>query len=200
MKKYRIVLNFVTVVLLTAVSIATIESSFNNSVNLSLLSQPARSQPRRIRPSEVWRLVYEKLPELPLENQYINTETGEVDADNTLVKRLLRYHLFVKSRPPQYRLDWKLTLADYLNANEIIQESIYPGHNTLLENPMAGDKEAIARLNRLQRDAVIEVLVSIYNPDYANESASERSPASTTAPAPNSPPRSQPGDAQLLMP
>ncbi|MGK7904852.1 MAG: hypothetical protein AB4352_26295 [Hormoscilla sp.] len=155
----------------------------------------------RIRPSQVWRVVYEKLPELPKENHYVNRETGEVDRDNTLIRRLLRYHIFVKSRPPQYRLDWKLTLADYLDANEVISESIYPGHDLLRENPRDGDRSAIARLNRQQRDALVEVLASIYNPNYQRKPIPRRSPAPEPADVPSRPPvQPQPGDAQLLMP
>jgi len=94
---------------------------------------PAAPAQRRIGPNQVWRVVYEKLPDLPKENHYVLRETGEVDADNTLMRRSIRYHIFVKSRPPNYRLDWKLTLADYLDANEFISESIYPGHDLLGE-------------------------------------------------------------------
>lgn len=155
----------------------------------------------RIRPSQVWRVVYEKLPELPKENYYVNRETGEVNADNTLIGRLLRYHIFIKSRPPHYRLDWKLTLADYLDANEFINESIYPGNDLLRENPRDGDKAAIARLNKQQRDALVEVLASIYNPNYQRKPTPRRSPAPDRAPVPSRPPvQPQPGDAQLLMP
>ena len=64
--------------------------------------------------------IYAQLPDLPLENQYIDQETGDRDEANTLVRRLIVYHLLVKGRPPFYRLDWKLTLADYLGANELI--------------------------------------------------------------------------------
>jgi len=155
----------------------------------------------RIRPSQVWRVVYEKLPDLPKENHYLSRETGEVDADNTLIRRMLRYHIYVKSRPPNYRLDWKLTLADYLDANEVISESIYPGHDLLRENPRDGDKAAISGLNRQQRDALVEVLVSIYNPNYSRELAPRRSPAPDWAPVLSRPPvQPQPGDAQLLIP
>ena len=199
MNKYRRLLNFVAVATLTVVGVIVVESNFNNLGNFSYLSQPAVAQ-QRIRPSEVWRLVYEKLPDFPLENQYVSIETGEVEVENTLARRLLRYHLFVKSRPPQYRLDWKLTLADYLDANEIIQESTYPGHNTLRENPRERDKAAIARLNRSQRNALVQVFVSIYNPNYSDLSQPQDSPSSRTSPDSNSPPVHRPGDAQLLMP
>lgn len=174
-----------------------------SAIGLSLLGTsptPAAAQVR-IRPSQVWRVVYENLPELPLENHYVSRETGEVDADNTLIRRLLRYHIYVKSRPPNYRLDWKLTLADYLDANEVISESIYPGHDLLRENPRDGDKAAIARLNRQQRDALVTVLASIYNPNNSRKPVPRREPAPVPAPIPSRPPvQPRPGDAQLLMP
>lgn len=155
------------------------------------------------RPQDVGNKVYESLPDLPLENQYINAETGEVDADNTLADRLVRYHIYVKNRPPNYRFDWKLTMADYLGAHDYLEESVYPGNNILQENPIDGDRAVIENLTRTQRDALVEALVSIFNPNRSNleTPAPEASPTPTT----NSNPRRgplpvQPGDAQLLKP
>jgi len=157
-----------------------------------------------VRPSDVGRQVYKQLPNLPLENQYVSQETGKVDPDSTLVSRLIRYHIYVKGRPAIYRLDWKLTLADYLGANEIMGESQYPGADTLRKNPIDGDRAAIGRLNLAQRDALVQVLVKIFNPNYQ---ATPAAPASA-APPPKVTPRStanpipqpKPGDAHLLMP
>lgn len=118
----------------------------------------------RIRSRDLWRLVYEQLPDLPLENDYVSQLTGEVNPDNTLVGRLIRYHLYVKKRTPIYRLDWKLTLADYLGANEIMYENSYPSVDVLTENPLNRDRQALENLTRSQRDALIDVLVSIYQP------------------------------------
>ena len=112
---------------------------------------------------DVWQRVYEKLPSLPRENQYINKQTGKVASENTLVSRLIRYHVYVKGRSPNYRLDWKLTLADYLGANEIMEESRYPGYDTLRSNPVEGDRAAINRLNRAERDALVQTLVNVFN-------------------------------------
>jgi len=115
---------------------------------------------------DVWRDVYEMMPEIPLENQYVNAETGERDEDNTLISRLIRYHIFIKSRPRPFRLDWKLTLADYLGAYERMVRETYPGASVLTENPLEGDQAAIAALSRQQRDRLVHVLTSVFNPNY----------------------------------
>ena len=153
-------------------------------------------------PPEAGQQVYERLPNVPLENQYVSKETGEVDSNNTLVSRLIRYHIYSKSRPPYYRLDWKLTMADYLGAHEYLVESKYPSSNTLKENPMERDQAAIQKLTRAQRDALIDVLVSIFNPN--RPTAPEPSPSASPPPQiPNptaTPSLPQPGDARLLLP
>ena len=153
-------------------------------------------------PPEAGQQVYERLPNVPLENQYVSKETGEVDSNNTLVSRLIRYHIYSKSRPPYYRLDWKLTMADYLGAHEYLVESKYPSSNTLKENPMERDQAAIQKLTRAQRDALIDVLVSIFNPN--RPTAPEPSPSASPPPqTPNptaTPSLPQPGDARLLLP
>jgi hypothetical protein len=172
----------------------------------SVLAQDAPSQnPRRITSENVWQRVYEVLPDLPKENQYISRETRKEATNNTLVSRLIRYHLFVKGRPPIYRLDWKFTIADYLGVNEIMFENVYPGGDTLRQNPMDGDRAAITRLTRSQRDALINTLVSIFNPNAAAESQPTPQPTPTPTPTPTpNPGRSlptlpQPGDAQQLQ-
>ncbi|NEP41175.1 MAG: hypothetical protein F6K35_18895, partial [Okeania sp. SIO2H7] len=124
------------------------------------------------RPTEIWPQVYQQLPDLPLENNYLSEDTGEADTDNTLVGRLVRYHFYVKGRPPNFRFDWKLTLADYLGANELMQESVYPGYESLRENPMEGDRQAIKNLTREQRNALIDVLVEIFGGKIAEEATS----------------------------
>ncbi|MGB3237297.1 MAG: hypothetical protein WBB29_03305 [Geitlerinemataceae cyanobacterium] len=160
--------------------------------------------------SEIEAKVYEQLPDLPLENQYISQETGEVNPNSTLVSRLIRYHIYVKGRPPQYRLDWKLTLADYLGKNELMFQGVYPGVENLRDNPILGDREAIGNLTRSQRNALVHTLVSLYNPQYLqllqDAARTPQSPAEPTnsgepprrVPEPPRPP--QPGDADLLNP
>ncbi len=160
--------------------------------------QPAIAQ--RITPSDVWQQVYQQLPEFPRENKYISKETGKVAQNNTLVSRLIRYHIYTKERSAIYRLDWKLTLADYLGANEIMYDSSYPGNDILRQNPIEGDRAAIARLNRSQRDALVQVLVNIFNPNSQNTLAptSNTTPSPSTSPTPQPPQRSQQGGAELL--
>ncbi|MGC9525240.1 MAG: hypothetical protein ACP5D7_06825 [Limnospira sp.] len=165
----------------------------------------AQQIPLRVR--DVWKQVYERLPDLPEENNYVSADTGEVAADNTLIDRLIRYHLYVQSRPPQFRFDWKLTLADYLGANELMREAQYPSATSLRENPMQGDREAIATLSREERNALVDVLVSIFNPEAARAQSDPEPPRSEPPPPDSSddsdapfPPLPEAGDAELLLP
>lgn len=154
-----------------------------------------------VRTEDLWRQVYQQMPDLPLENQYVNGQSGKVDPDNTLASRLIRYHMFVKGRPPNYRLDWKLTIADYLDANELMVEGVYPSADTLRENPMEGDRAVIQKLTRTQRNALIQTLVNIFDPNAAQLSAPTPTQTRETRPAPNPasrPQLPQPGDAQRL--
>nr|WP_315874475.1 hypothetical protein [Leptodesmis sichuanensis] len=115
-----------------------------------------------IRSDDAWKKVYEQLPDFPKENQYINKETKKVAEDDTLVGRLIRYHLYVKGRIPFYRLDWKLTLADYLEISGRMDENNYPSGNKLNKNPAAGDIAAIQKLNLAQRNALVQALVNAF--------------------------------------
>ena len=169
---------------------------------------PAFSQ-SLVRLEEVGQQVYQQVPNLPRENQYVSTETGKVDPNNTLVRRMIRYHVYVKGRPPGYRLDWKLTLADYLGANSLMQESQYPGSDSLKTNPLEGDRTARGRLNRAQRDALVQVLAKAFSlrtsqstqpqatPSNPGRSGTAQPSTSTTPPKLAQP---KPGDARLLLP
>jgi len=152
---------------------------------------------------EAGAAVYQALPTLPRENQYKNLSSGQVAEDNTLADRLVRYHLFVKDRPPQYRLDWKLTLADYLGANELIEEARYPGRESLAMNPLEGDRAAIAKLTRTEREALVQALVNYFDPNRQARLTESQSPTPAPAtPRPNRPQGlpglPQPGSADLL--
>lgn len=157
-----------------------------------------------LRAESVAAAIYQRLPDLPKENQYVRRESGEVDESFTLLERFIRYHQDLKKRSTRFRLDWKLTLADYLGVNEPLNADRYPGNSTLETNPLVGDTAAIRQLNRRQRAELVALLVSFYAP------AQEPSPTPTVSPQsqppaseavpPTQPSLSQPGDAQLLMP
>lgn len=140
--------------------------------------------------------VYQQLPTLPRENQYFNTQTNSVAKGNTLVSRLLRYHVYVKGRPPNQRLDWKLTLADYLGVNELMEESRYPSRDVLQVNPIEGDRAALRRLNRAQRDALVQALVSQFTPTVPAPTSPTPVPQAT----PTQPAKPARSGAQLLLP
>jgi hypothetical protein len=200
-KAIRLTLHF-TLAALTSVYLFLGKAEVrNSSVFQGVGLQPATAQFSI--PQEAWRQVYERLPNLPLENQYISKETGSVDSNNTLVSRLMRYHIYVKSRLPNYRFDWKLTMADYLGVYEYLDQSQYPSSKTLQENPMEGDRTAIAKLSRAERNALIDVLVSIFNSNRTQTPtpAPSASPPPSTFPNPRATPSlPKPGDAQLLKP
>ncbi len=186
----------VALIATVAIALVILAPAVKESHNLGVL--PAVAQ--RARPQESAPLLYKLLPDFPKENNYVNRETGKVDADNTLASRLIRYHMYVKGRPPIYRLDWKLTLADYLGANEPLQKEVYPGHDLLKDNPIESDRAAISRLNRAQREALVNALVSIFNPN-SEEPAAKPAPAAnpTPPPQPEANPRQPPrGGADLL--
>jgi hypothetical protein len=169
-------------------------------------NQPTLAQSMRF--EQVTQELYQQIPDLPLENGYVNSETGRVSTDNTLISRLIRYHVYIKSRLPNYRLDWKLTLADYLGVNERIEPKTYPSGSSLRKNPMEGDIAAVNRLTLAQRTAVVDILAAGFTtaatpqaePSPAPSPAI--SPTPTPSPTPNSrfPRQPQPGDAQLLRP
>lgn len=206
-KAIRLTLHL-TLATLTGLGLWLWKAEIKDSSLFKLIAvQPVTAQ--LLKPQDAWRQVYERLPNLPMENQYVSKETGKVNSNDTLVSRLIRYHMNVKMRPPNYRFDWKLTLADYLGANEYLVESSYPSNNTLRENPMEGDRSAIQKLNRSQREALVDVLVSIFNtnraPTKAPTPSASPSPQSTPTPPTTSTPREtpllpKPGDAQLLSP
>jgi len=182
-------------------SMSALEPSLlRSSESASVQRVAQQSAAPQVRVQDAWKLVYEKLPDFPIENNYISQETGKVDPTNTLVGRLIRYHVFVKGRPPNYRFDWKLSLADYLGASpDYLVESVYPGKDVLRSNPMEQDRAAIQRLNRAQRDALVQALVDV----FTENSGGGRTPAGEKPQGrSNSPeiPQPQPGDAKLLAP
>ena len=85
-----------------------------------------------VRTGDIAQKIYVELPEVPLESQYFNRKISKVDPNNTLISRMIRYHAYVKGRPVALRLDWKLTIADYLGANEIMDLASIPVKTFLL--------------------------------------------------------------------
>ena len=138
-------------------------------INLGLGSQTSPVMGQSIRPEAVAQKLHQELAFLPLENQYQSHRTGEVDPDNTLMLRFLRYHEYVKSRPLKYRFDWQLTFADYFGVNEPVSAKRYPGHRNLVTNPLDNDREIITKLTRAERNQIIDSLLAIYNPEKASE-------------------------------
>lgn len=145
--------------------------------------------------------IYEQLADFPKANNYVNQETGEVEVENTLISRLIRYHIFVKSRPVEYRLDWKLTLADYLGILDPIQISNYPGASDLTENPARADIELIQGLSREQRNELVNAIAARFNnttptPTMPSAAENDRPDLRNNRQTPNLPPAQ--GGADLL--
>jgi hypothetical protein len=132
-------------------------------------------------PKEVAQFVYGRLPNFPLENQYVRLEGNKQATDSTLVSRFVQYHTSVKGRSPLYRLDWKVTLADYLGVNDYLQPETYPGHAFLKGSAMEKDAAIIQKLNRNQRNAMIQALVDGFG---GNATASTTTSETETAPSP----------------
>lgn len=176
--------------------VAQSQNSPNPNLPRTIVTQTVRIQ-------MVSRSIYTQMPDFPTENQYLNRRTGVVDPEDTLVSRLIRYHVVTKNRPPMLRFDWRMTLADYLDANEPMIEDRYPGTDTLQPEPMRSDRAAISRLTPAQRTTLINLLVAAFTP-VAIEPAQIifPTPAPTIVPTPTPTPSGlqipQPGDAQFL--
>jgi len=179
------------------------------TINLGV--SPAAAQLPTINVIDTAQILYDRLPFLPLENEYVD-EDGQSVPESTLLTRMLQYHTGVKQRQPFFRLDWKLTLADYLGVNETIQADTYPNSRTFRENPMDGDVAAVRQLSREQRAQLVDTVVLLLNPLASQQPSipSTQPSAPTNRPAPPARPgmgtsnplplEPQPGDAQLLLP
>jgi hypothetical protein len=184
---HRLAIAFGTVILTIALG-ATL------AIPLGTTPSPAQS----VRVETAAPQVYQRLPNFPLANQYRNRASNNVDPNNTLVNRLIRYHVYRKGRPPTLRLDWKHTIADYFGANETIDPSTYPTQERLSENPLEADRAIMTQLSRRDRETLIQALIAALSPP---RSVPQPTPAPTANPiAPPTPPRTapQPGGADLL--
>jgi hypothetical protein len=155
-------------------------------------------------PRDMSQVVYKKLPDLPLENQYIRAQTNKPATESTLVSRLVQYHS-IKGRSPSYRLDWKITLADYLGVNDFLRPEIYPGKAFLKASPIERDQKVIRSLTQAQRNALVQALVDGSTGQDSSASVPEPIPAQPkTAPeAPYKPtlaPLPAKGSSDLLKP
>jgi hypothetical protein len=157
-------------------------------------------------PVDVAQFVYKKLPNLPLENQYLRVGTNKPAPESTLVSRLVQYHS-IKGRSPAYRLDWKITLADYLGMNDYLRLEVYPGKAFLKTSPMERDQKAIQSLNQTQRNALVQALVDGSTGQDSSASVAEPPTPAQPKTAPEAPykPTLQPlppakGSADLLRP
>ena len=160
-------------------------------------------QSSSLRPESVAATIYQTLPYLPKSNEYKTAETGRVNPESTLMSRFIRYHQDVKKRTNIFRLDWKLTMSDYLGINEPVKADRYPGSASLQVNPMEEDLKIIRSLNRAQRQQLVDLLVSIYAPVPAQVQKNATPPPVVTEPSEKNPskrPLSNPGDARLLLP
>ena len=129
------------------------------TILLSIAPSTLPANANIVRTAEIAQKIYTELPEIPLENQYFNQKLKKIDPNNTLIDRILRYHAFTKGRPADMRLDWKLTLADYLGANDIMDPATYPSHDVLSKNPLDNDRAAVNTLTRSMRDQLIDRLI-----------------------------------------
>jgi hypothetical protein len=153
-------------------------------------------------PEAIALQVYPQVPWLSKENQYQRQDNGTVVEDNTLISRLIRYHTQNKSRSPAFRLDWKLTLVNYLGLDDYIQVETYPGASYLKPNPMESDRKIIQGLNRKQRDALIQALVDVYESAAGSGAPGipPVGPASTGTPATVTPSTPSEKASDLLSP
>jgi hypothetical protein len=139
-------------------------------------------------PEAIALQAYEQLPWLSKENQYQRQDNGKIAEESTLMSRLIRYHTQNKTRSPFFRLDWKLTLANYLGLDDYIQAETYPGASYLNPNPMESDRKIIQGLNRKQRDALVQAIVDIYDPaEGSKASAPNVSPTGGATPTTGTP-------------
>ena len=108
-------------------------------------------------PTQVTLAIYKALPTFP-----VGLTNQDSANPHNLVRRLLTYHLFTKGRSPYSRFDWKLTLADYLGYNEVIQSEEYPGREEVSGNVYLADQKLIDQLTPSQREQLIQALLKIY--------------------------------------
>lgn len=163
-----------------------------------MLAQPAVAQ--RLNAKLAADAVYSQLPELPQENQYVRRKGNKPAPNSTLVSRLIRYHTQVKGRSPQYRFDWKITLADYLGLYENLREEEYPGKSYLKTNPMESDRKLIRQFTRKQRLALTQALSDVYASQVPQQAAPPPEKQQPEPPKPAAAPDPEPISRPKLIP
>ncbi len=161
---------------------------------------PASAQLRLV--PEATEQVYAKMPQLPRGSDYTPTSDAVGQGESTLVQRMMQYHMQLAGRPATSRMDWRLTLADYLDINEPMLAQRYPGATSLDPSPYNDDKAAIQSLSRRERYDLVDALVAslggdptpgiLYIPDLSEPGSVAPPPAVQDIRLP------QPGGADLL--
>ena len=141
---------------------STLKVPFGEIDRLGMASAQPTVVIRQVDPAAIAAQIYATYPDFPLENTYIQSNTGEVAIEDTLVSRLIRYHLYRANRPANFRLDWKLTIADYLDAFTRMRAARYPSADELSVNPMVGDKAAVQAMTRQQRNQLVQILFDLF--------------------------------------
>lgn len=94
--------------------------------------------------------IYELMPDLP--------GSGE---DEQWLQRILLYHVRTKGRLTDSRFDWRLTFADFLDANEPIYADQYPSGNTDV-NPLTDDRQLFQAMTRQDRNEFLAAILEVY--------------------------------------
>ncbi|MEL7474795.1 MAG: hypothetical protein AAGJ55_01005 [Cyanobacteria bacterium J06555_12] len=118
-------------------------------VSCAILTEPASAQRIRDIPEKAAQ-IYELVPDLP--------GSGE---DERWLQRVLLYHVRTKGRLTDSRFDWRLTFADFLEANEPIFADQYPPGSTEL-NPLNGDREHFQAMTRQDRNEFLAAILEVY--------------------------------------
>ncbi len=181
-------------------------------IGLNSNPSPATAQGsrlRQLRPQEILVEASKQLTFIRPDNQYVDRQTKKIRPESTALARLIEYHVYGRGRSPLYRLDWKLTLADYLGAFELMDDDSYPGANQFVRNPVTTDRLQVRSWSRSQREQVVNTLTALYNPNslkpaaplvFPNPNPAPPRPEPSPPKEPLNRPLPQTGDADRLKP
>lgn len=145
------------------------------AMSLALFGTDSMTLAQSSRIQQAMDVIYAELPEFPLENIYVSGKGPQ--PQNTLVRRILAYHIHTQGRSRLSRLDWKLTLADYLDLNEPMFAGVYPSANVLTVNPHSRDRQVVQALSRQERDALLAAIYKAFDVDAEFQSLAIANPA-----------------------